>query len=139
MVGVEERPKWSRSVLDADWARAQFSKAQATREAVRFGFAGLLGRRCESLKNSVARWARLSADASRPVLGLKGRASASPIASSRRPVFGLLPQLRREFSKYPAVYRNQEGIKRVMPFGMAAMFVAMTWQLRTRNHSLTEG
>jgi hypothetical protein len=36
-----------------------------------------------------------------------------------------LPQLRRQFSKYPAVYRNQEGIKRVMPFGMAAVFVAM--------------
>jgi hypothetical protein len=40
-------------------------------------------------------------------------------------LFGLLPQLRRQFSKYPAVYRNQEGIKRVMPFGMAAIFVAM--------------
>lgn len=27
--------------------------------------------------------------------------------------------------KYPAVYRSQEGIKRVMPAGMAVMFVAM--------------
>ncbi len=30
-----------------------------------------------------------------------------------------------EFRKYPAVYRSQEGIKNVMPFGMAAMFVAI--------------
>jgi hypothetical protein len=36
-----------------------------------------------------------------------------------------LPAMRREFSKYPAVYRSQEGIKAVMPAGMAAMFVAM--------------
>src|SRR5580704_7737027 len=33
--------------------------------------------------------------------------------------------LRNEFLKYPAVYRSQEGIKSVMPAGMAAMFVAM--------------
>ena len=33
--------------------------------------------------------------------------------------------LRTEFLKYPAVYRPQEGIKSVMPVGMAAMFVAM--------------
>jgi hypothetical protein len=39
--------------------------------------------------------------------------------------FGLLPLMRNEFMKYPAVYRSQEGIKRVMPTGMAAMFVAM--------------
>ena len=37
--------------------------------------------------------------------------------------FVLLP-LRNEF-KYPAVYRSQEGIKSVMPAGMAAMFLAM--------------
>jgi hypothetical protein len=30
-----------------------------------------------------------------------------------------------EFRKYPAVYRSQEGIKSVMPLGMAAMFVAI--------------
>ncbi len=30
-----------------------------------------------------------------------------------------------EFRKYPAVYRSQDGIKSVMPFGMAAMFVAI--------------
>jgi len=33
--------------------------------------------------------------------------------------------LRNEFLKYPAVYRSQEGIKSVMPAGMASMFVAM--------------
>jgi hypothetical protein len=39
--------------------------------------------------------------------------------------FGLLPLLRNEFLKYPAVYRSQEGIKSAMPAGMAAMFVAI--------------
>jgi hypothetical protein len=39
--------------------------------------------------------------------------------------FGLLPMLRDAFRQYPAVYRSQEGIKSVMPAGMAAMFVAM--------------
>jgi hypothetical protein len=33
--------------------------------------------------------------------------------------------MRNEFKKYPAVYRSAEGIKRVMPAGMAAMFIAM--------------
>jgi hypothetical protein len=40
-------------------------------------------------------------------------------------LFGALPWLRTEFAKYPAVYRSQEGIKSVMPFGMLAMFVAL--------------
>jgi hypothetical protein len=40
-------------------------------------------------------------------------------------LFGALPWLRTEFAKYPAVYRSQEGIKSVMPFGMIAMFVAL--------------
>ena len=39
--------------------------------------------------------------------------------------FTLVPSLRNEFLKYPAVYRSQEGIKSVMPFGMVAMFLAM--------------
>jgi len=39
--------------------------------------------------------------------------------------FGLLPWLKDEFRKYPAVYRSEEGIKSTMPSGMAAMFVAM--------------
>jgi len=37
----------------------------------------------------------------------------------------LLPWLKNEFQKYPAVYRSQEGIKSAMPAGMAAMFVAI--------------
>jgi hypothetical protein len=44
--------------------------------------------------------------------------------------FGMLPALKSEFLKYPAIYRSQEAIKSVMPIGMAAMFVAMlalTW------------
>jgi hypothetical protein len=40
--------------------------------------------------------------------------------------FGLLPWLRTEFAKYPAVYRSQEGIKNTMPAGMLAMFIALT-------------
>ena len=39
--------------------------------------------------------------------------------------FGLLPGLRKEFQKYPAVYRDSEGIKATMPAGMLAMFLAM--------------
>lgn len=39
--------------------------------------------------------------------------------------FALFSPLADEFRKYPAVYRSQEGIKSVMPFGMAAMFLAM--------------
>ncbi len=40
-------------------------------------------------------------------------------------LFGVLPWLRTEFARYPAVYRPKEGIKSVMPFGMIAMFVAL--------------
>lgn len=38
--------------------------------------------------------------------------------------FAVTP-LANEFRKYPAVYRSQEGMKSVMPFGMVSMFVAM--------------
>ena len=40
-------------------------------------------------------------------------------------LFALLPTLKNEFLKYPAVYRTQEGIKSVMPLGMVAMFVSI--------------
>ena len=40
-------------------------------------------------------------------------------------LFGMVPQLRDEFRKYPAVYRDQEGIKAVMPIGMTAMFLSI--------------
>jgi hypothetical protein len=33
-------------------------------------------------------------------------------------LFGALPSLRKEFMKYPAVYRTQDDMKRVMPMGM---------------------
>lgn len=39
--------------------------------------------------------------------------------------FGLVPVLRSEFLKYPAVYRSQDSMKIVMPAGMMAMLVAM--------------
>ncbi|MGA8273198.1 MAG: hypothetical protein WB919_16670 [Candidatus Sulfotelmatobacter sp.] len=40
-------------------------------------------------------------------------------------IFGLLPSLRGEFQKYPAVYRDQQGQMSHMPVGMPAMFIAM--------------
>ncbi len=36
-----------------------------------------------------------------------------------------IPSMKDEFRKYPAVYRSQEGIKTVMPVGMAAMLLGM--------------
>ena len=40
-------------------------------------------------------------------------------------LFAALPALRTEFLKYPAVYRTQDDMKRVMPVGMIAIFVAI--------------
>jgi hypothetical protein len=39
--------------------------------------------------------------------------------------FALVPTMKNEFLKYPAVYRSQEGIKGTMPLGMASMFIAI--------------
>jgi hypothetical protein len=36
-----------------------------------------------------------------------------------------IPSMKDEFRKYPAVYRSQDGIKKVMSAGMAAMLGAM--------------
>jgi hypothetical protein len=33
--------------------------------------------------------------------------------------------MKREFAKYPTVYRSQESMKSAMPFGMAVMLVAI--------------
>lgn len=40
-------------------------------------------------------------------------------------VFFTLPAMRAEFGKYTSVYRSQESIKRVMPFGMLGMLISM--------------
>ena len=40
-------------------------------------------------------------------------------------LFAVLSSLKDEFKKYPAVYRSHESIMKVMPVGMAAMFVGM--------------
>jgi hypothetical protein len=40
-------------------------------------------------------------------------------------LFAALPALRTEFTKYPAVYRTQDDMKRVMPMGMIAILVAI--------------
>jgi hypothetical protein len=39
--------------------------------------------------------------------------------------FAVVPSLRTEFLKYPAIYRTQEGQISHMPVGIAAMFVAI--------------
>ena len=39
--------------------------------------------------------------------------------------FVLLPSLKKEFLKYPAIYRSSGSIKSVMPGGMAAMFIGI--------------
>lgn len=39
--------------------------------------------------------------------------------------FILLPSMKTEFAKYPAIYRAHDSIMKVMPIGMAAMFVGI--------------
>jgi hypothetical protein len=39
--------------------------------------------------------------------------------------FAVLPFLKSEFLKYPAIYRSQQGQLSHMPAGMAAMFLSM--------------
>jgi hypothetical protein len=39
--------------------------------------------------------------------------------------FVLLPSLKTEFQKFPAIYRDHDSIMKVMPIGMATMFLAM--------------
>lgn len=40
-------------------------------------------------------------------------------------VFVLVPSLKTEFLKYPAIYRSHDSIKSVMPVGMVAFFVGI--------------
>ena len=40
-------------------------------------------------------------------------------------LFAILPFMVNEFRKYPAVYRAQDEIKKVMPAGMLAMLIAI--------------
>ncbi|HEY3639402.1 MAG TPA: hypothetical protein VGK90_14735 [Rhizomicrobium sp.] len=40
-------------------------------------------------------------------------------------IFGVLPSLREEFLKYPALFRDQQGQISHMPVGMGAMFLSM--------------
>lgn len=39
--------------------------------------------------------------------------------------FVALPSMKKEFAKHPAVYRDHDGIMKMMPLGMLSMFVAM--------------
>ena len=38
-------------------------------------------------------------------------------------MFAVLPTMKAEFAKYPAVYRPEEAMKKVMPFGMGAILI----------------
>ena len=49
-------------------------------------------------------------------------------------LFGALPSLREEFLKYPAVYRTQDDMKRVMPMGMISILVAICALLLQQTH-----
>jgi hypothetical protein len=40
-------------------------------------------------------------------------------------LFGAVPSLQKEFMKYPAVFRAQDDMKRVMPIGMISILVAI--------------
>ena len=40
-------------------------------------------------------------------------------------MFVAMPWMKTEFKKYPTVYRPHESIMKVMPAGMAAMFVSI--------------
>jgi hypothetical protein len=40
-------------------------------------------------------------------------------------LFGAVPSLQKEFMKYPAVFRAQDDMKRVMPMGMISILVAI--------------
>jgi len=54
-------------------------------------------------------------------------------------LFGALPWLRKEYAKYPAVYRSQEGIKSAMAFGMLAMFVALVAMVYFSGRGIVQG
>jgi hypothetical protein len=40
-------------------------------------------------------------------------------------LFAALPGMKTEFLKYPNVYRSEEGMKKVMPFGMVAILISI--------------
>jgi hypothetical protein len=40
-------------------------------------------------------------------------------------LFAALPAMKSEFMKYPNVYRAQEGMMKVMPFGMVAILISI--------------
>ena len=40
-------------------------------------------------------------------------------------LFAALPAMKSEFMKYPNVYRSQESMMKVMPFGMIAILIAI--------------
>src|ERR1700735_2338353 len=40
-------------------------------------------------------------------------------------LFAALPAMKTEFMKYPGVYRSQESMMKVMPYGMIAILIAI--------------
>jgi hypothetical protein len=73
-----------------------------------------------SVVNHRAAWEELAMNWGRVVLAALGGFLAYFVMGGL--LFAVLPSLKNEFLKYPAVYRTQEGIKSAMPAGMVAMF-----------------
>jgi hypothetical protein len=40
-------------------------------------------------------------------------------------MFAAWPSMKTEFKKYPSVYRSEEGIMKVMPYGMVAILIGI--------------
>ncbi|HUB51536.1 MAG TPA: hypothetical protein VL986_05285 [Terracidiphilus sp.] len=40
-------------------------------------------------------------------------------------LFAALPSMKTEFKKYPNVYRSEQAMMKIMPFGMIAIFVSI--------------
>lgn len=40
-------------------------------------------------------------------------------------MFAALPRMKREFMKYPNVFRSQDGMKKVMPYGMVSILISI--------------
>ncbi|HEY0702502.1 MAG TPA: hypothetical protein VGD60_07025 [Candidatus Acidoferrales bacterium] len=40
-------------------------------------------------------------------------------------LFAALPGMKREFQKYPGVFRTEDGMKKLMPFAMISIFISI--------------
>ena len=58
-------------------------------------------------------------------IGLAGLGAFVAYFASGGIMFVAMPWMKTEFQKYPSVYRPHDSIMKVMPAGMAAMFVSI--------------